>query len=214
MKRLILFLTICFTCIAPALADSPITSTPIYTAYTDIPLVAKAAKENAVLDDEMLAFLANAQMPIDQKVALCSALGWGMKGKAKKFTDYLKKQRGWTNADAKNMSADEMLCLSYLMALDDYFNVDLSLELASKALAKNKSSYTFNMIFALIKAQKQFDSNWCKVFLTVAAVERNKALKQDLRNKAVDIIFDYINLYQDSCKGAKAAKNSIIPMRG
>ncbi len=214
MKHLILLSAVWLSAFANAHADSPLTSTPIHGAYMDVPIVAQAAQEGAVFTEAMMAFLADAQKPIDQKVALCSALGWGMKGKAKKFTEYLKKQRGWTSDNAKNMSGDEMLCLSYLMALDDYNNVDLPLALAGKALAKNKSSYTYHIIHALIKAQKQFDSNWCKVFTTVAAVERNKSLQQDLRSQAVNIVFEYINLYQESCTGGKGRQNPPIPMRG
>lgn len=211
MKKHLLFLLALIAFSSAVWADSPITSTPIHEAYQDIGIVAKASAENAKFDADMLAFLSDAAKPIDQKVALCSALGWQMKGKAKLFSDHLSKRSGW---DPKKMSGDEMLVLSYLMALDDYNNMDLPLALASKALAKNKQSYTFRMIHALILAQKQFDSNWCKVFTTVAAVERNKSLKQDLRDGAVNIIFDYINLYQDSCKGGKGVKNPPVLMRG
>jgi len=210
MQKTILFILALTAFRSIALADSPITSTPIHEAYQDIGLVAKASAENAVFDTDMLAFLADAAKPIDQKVALCSALGWQMKGKAKRFSDHLSKRPNW---NPKQMSGDEMLVLSYLMALDDYNNMDLPLALVSKALARNKQSYTYRMIHALILAQKQFDSNWCKVFTTVAAVERNKSFRQDLRNQAVNIIFDYINLYQESCEGAKGAKNPPVKMR-
>lgn len=210
MQKYLLFIVALLAFSSAAFADSPITSTPVHEAYQDIGIVAKASGEKAIFDADMLAFLADATKPIDQKVALCSALGWQMKGKAKRFSDYLSKRPGW---DSKKMSGDEMLVLSYLTALDDYNNMDLPLALASKALAKNKQSYTFRMIHALILAQKQFDSNWCKVFTTVAAVERSKGLWQDLRDQAVNIIFDYINLYQESCKGGKSAKNPPVPMR-
>jgi hypothetical protein len=211
MQKTILFILALTAFRSIALADSPITSTPIHEAYQDIGLVAKASAEKAVFDADMLAFLADADKPIDQKVALCSALGWQMKGKAKRFSDHLSKRPNW---NPKQMSGDEMLVLSYLMALDDYNNMDLPLALASKALARNKQSYTYRMIHALILAQKQFDSSWCKLFTTVAAVERNKSLRQDLRNQAVNIIFDYINLYQENCKGSKGVKNPPVPMRG
>lgn len=210
MKKIVLLLLVLPALRSVVLADSPITSTPIHEAYQDIGIVAKASAEKAVFDDSMLAFLADAAQPIDQKVALCSALGWQMKGKSKRFSDHLSKRPNWR---PQQMSGDEMLVMSYLMALDDYNNMDLPLALATKALARNKQSYTFRMIHALILAQKQFDTSWCKLFITVAAVERNKNLRQDLRNRAVNIIFDYINLYQESCEGPKGVKNPKVPMR-
>ena len=210
MQKTILFILALTAFRSIVLADSPITSTPIHEAYQDIGIVAKASAEKAVFDADMLAFLADAAKPIDQKIALCSALGWQMKGKSKRFSDHLSKRSNWS---PKQMSGDEMLVLSYLMALDDYNNMDLPLALASKALARNKQSYTYRMIHALILAQKQFDSNWCKVFTTVASVERQKGLRQDLRNQAINIIFDYINLYQESCEGAKGVKNPPVKMR-
>lgn len=210
MQKTILFILALTAFRSIVLADSPITSTPIHEAYQDIGLVVKASAEKAVFDADMLAFLVDAVKPIDQKIALCSALGWQMKGKSKRFSDHLSKRPNWS---PKQMSGDEMLVLSYLMALDDYNNMDLPLALASKALARNKQSYTYRMIHALILAQKQFDSSWCKVFTTVASVERQKGLRQDLRNQAINIIFDYINLYQESCEGTKGVKNPPVKMR-
>ena len=45
-------------------ADSPLTSTPIYMGYMDIPLIRKADKSNGIITDEQLHFLTEKHNPI------------------------------------------------------------------------------------------------------------------------------------------------------
>jgi len=47
----------------------------------------------------------------------------------------------------------ELLCLAYLKAMDNYFEVEEALVLAKKARSKKPGSCTFNIITALIEAQ-------------------------------------------------------------
>ena len=61
-------------------------------------------------------------------------------------------------------------------------------------------SYTFNIITALIKAQKAFDTDWCKVYILTDNVRKDKSLIGDMDIKAIAIIFDYMDLYKEDCK--------------
>lgn len=55
-------------------ADSPITSTDFYRAYTDVSIV-KTAKEKGVMDKEIANYLHSSKNPIDVKAAVINALG-------------------------------------------------------------------------------------------------------------------------------------------
>jgi hypothetical protein len=84
--------------------------------------------------------------------------------------------------------------------MDNYFDVQDALEIAEKALSKNKKSYTFNIITALIRAQNVFDKDWCAVYKCTDSVRKNKKLKLDIKKTALDIIFGYMDLYKDACE--------------
>lgn len=56
------------------------------------------------------------------------------------------------------------------------------------------------MICSLIEAQKALDSDWCTVYSIMDDVRKNESLKKDIKPEAVEIIFNYIDLYKDYCK--------------
>ena len=206
MKRVNTFLFI-FTVLnlSVSRADSPITSTPISEAYKDIPMVPKAVKAG-VLTDEIAAFLLNEDLPIDQKIAVINALSFDFNGKqnAVLFREHLAKKYKTSVKYLKVdiISGDEQLCLGYLTIMDDYFFPDEAITILEKAVDKNPMSYTYNIIFALARAQKVMNSisAWCKVWKYAEEVENNKDLKRDMREGAVKIIMDYMILYKGSCK--------------
>jgi len=193
---------------APRLrADSPLTSTDFYGAYLDIPLV-KEARDAGVLNDKMCAYLADPKNPIDAKAALINALGWDSDGKenSKIYVQYLAKLRNIdTNKELDDMGklfkGDDYFCAGYLLALDDYFNVENALPFMELAVQNNPTSYTVSIIRALIRAQIAMDdmSNWCGVWKEADAVYQNKGLKLDLREKGRKAIYDYMVLYKAEC---------------
>jgi hypothetical protein len=189
------------------LADSPITSTDIYKAYESSPIVIEAKKAKGILNKKLMNYLIDEKNPIDKKIALISAISWDINGRnnSKKFFEFLKKKRGYKNKKdfLKRGKPYELLSMAYLRAMDDYFKVDEALIYANKALEKKPDSYTYNIIQALIKAQKEMDNNWCNVFLATDNVRKNKTLKKDLNKKATEIIFKYMDLYKDSCEEKK-----------
>jgi hypothetical protein len=62
-----------------ARADSPVTSTPIADAYSDVPMVG-AARTGAMTP--AIADFLYSSAPIDQKAAVVNALGWSTDGKS------------------------------------------------------------------------------------------------------------------------------------
>lgn len=194
-------------------ADSPITSTNFYEVYLHHELV-KEAQESGELSMAMAKFLSSKakEDSIQLKVALINALSWDIDGKknADVYWSFLEKKYGYRKLPTEKLSGDELLCLSYLKIMDDYNSAKEPLHLVSMALKKQPESYTYQMISALINAQNTFlngvyPHGWCKVYQIVAKVEKDKNLVRDFKPEASEIIFDYINIYEEYCEGIEEA---------
>lgn len=204
-KAFFLTALICYLSSALSLADSPLTSTNFSKAYIDEPIVITASKTNGKLTNVLIEYLALETNPVDIKMAIINELGWDFKGKrnAERFIKYLKKEKGYSSEVVflKNGTSCELLIVGYLRAMDNYFEVDDALRFSGHALEKNPHSYTYAIIHALIKAQKELGNDWCQVFTITDAVRDDSTLVMDLRKEANDIIFDYIEPYGAYCEG-------------
>ncbi len=196
-------LLIFFTLNINLIADSPLTSTNFSRAYQNENIIVNALKVNGKLSKELLNYLVDENNPIDVKMALINALGWDFNGQtnSQKFLKYLLKIKGYSSVSdfMKNGSSDDLLCLGYLRAMDNYFDVDEALSYVEIALSKNPTSYTYNIISGLIKAQQLLDKDRCKLYNSMDIIRHNTSLDTDMREGAVNIIFEYIDLYKDSC---------------
>ena len=204
MKIKVLFTVVAiFLFISFALADSPLTSTDFSEAYKDTSIIIEISKAGGEFSLKYMDYLADENNPIDLKMALINKIGWNISGKSNSiaYLNYLIKRKGYANKQdfIDNGSGHELLCMAYLKALDDYFNVDEAIIYANAALERNSRSYTFNIIAALIKAQKAMDGNWCDVYKLTNNVRSNKKLKMDMKKEAIDIIFEYMDIYKDNC---------------
>lgn len=177
-------------------ADSPITSTSFSKAYSDIPMVVIAENAGGEITEEIMKFLSG-KKPIDQKMAVINALSWSFDGQ--KNYDVFKKYLNEHGMKKGKRKAQNLLSLAYLKAMDNYFACEEALAIAVQALKLNPKSYTFNIIHGLIKAQVDFDSSWCELFKSVDSVRNNDKLKMDMRPDAINIIFEYMDLYKDEC---------------
>ncbi len=203
MKKISLLILIAFLTIGNSFADSPLTSTHIADAYQDNDYIKVAKIANGELTPEIIENLTNTNIPIDIKMAIINELGWQINGKKNFdiFTDYLvEKNLIKSKNNYKDASGDILLCMAYLKAMDDYFEVKDAIKLAELALKKSPKSYTFNIITALIKAQDMMDDDWCHVYHLTDDVRRNSSLKSDMDQKAIDIIFLYMDAYGNYCK--------------
>ena len=182
-------------------ADSPITSTPFSQAYADSKIVQLASNTNGWLTIELMNYLNESMHPIELKIAIINELSWGsMYNNVEPFYEYLKEKNNYKDIDdfLDNASAEILICMAYLKALDDYFDVDEAIVYAKKAKSKNSESYTINIISALIEAQKAMDSDWGEVYSFVNKVRMNQSLNRDMKQEAIDIIFEYMDLYKDN----------------
>jgi len=182
------------------LAGSPLTSTNIHEAYKDSAIIQLALKTEGKLTFALMNYLSDTKKPIELKIALINALGWDFNGKNNStlFYEYLKENQNLK--DINETSADILICYAYLKALDNYFDVDDAIKFAQKAKLKKKNSYTINIICALIEAQKAMGSDWCEVYNLTNNVRINDALQIDMKEDAIKIIFEYMDLYKDYCK--------------
>ncbi len=201
-KYLILLSIFLITC-KTLYADSPLTSTDFCKAYQNEKIVIRAAATDGVLTKQLIKFLLAPKKPIAVKMSVINQLGWSFDGKqnASIFFDYLQEHKGYKGKDdlLKNAGATELLCMAYLKAMDNYFEVDEAIVYAENAVSKNPKSFTYNIICALIKAQRAMDDDWCTVFKLTDRVRKDRLLRMDMNQEAVNIIFEYMNLYQDEC---------------
>lgn len=184
-------------------ADSPITATDFYEAYKDVKMVQRAHLEG-VMGVEIAEYLSSPENPIDHKAAVINALSWRFEGKnnAELYTYYLGLlyHMSITELDTDFLSADEIFCLGYLIAMDDYFHPENAIVLLEEAQKMMKDSFTVSMVLALVKAQIAFEQDWCEAWKIIEQVLQNADLKQDLRPEAKKIIVNYMILYREYCK--------------
>lgn len=184
-------------------ADSPITSTDFYKAYLDVKMVQRAHLEG-VMGVEIAEFLSSPENPLDVKAAVINALSWRFEGKnnAELYTYYLGLLYHMSVIELNTdfLSADEIFCLGYLIAMDDYFHPENAILLLEEAYKAVKDSFTVSMVLALANAQMTFEQDWCEAWRITESVLKNTDLKQDLRPEAKKIIVDYMILYREYCK--------------
>lgn len=164
----------------------------------------ETARKNAVLSEEMVRFLLDDSKTLGARVALINALSWDFNGKqnAAVFEEaLLKKYRLKELSEQYDvLEADDLTCLSYLKAMDNYFEVGEAYQIIQTAKKKAPRSYAVQMIAALIESQHHtvgFD--WCEVYLTCMIARQDPTVDKDLKEEAVDAIFNYIDIYKGSC---------------
>ncbi|MBV7276709.1 cell wall-binding repeat-containing protein [Clostridium sp. PL3] len=177
-------------------ADSPLTSTNFYKAYTDVNIV-KKAEEKGIINQEIANYLHSSTNPIDVKAAVINALGWNFDGKsnAKSYVSLIY-SKDIDKLDMQSLSGDELFCISYMMALDNYFDVNKAESLMEKAYEKNRTSFTIAIVRSIIKGQASMSGDWGMVWTNTESVLNDKTLVKEMRQGAIDIIVEYMKLYE------------------
>ena len=191
-------------------ADSPLTSTDFYKAYMDVPLVQKALNSKGKITNEMLEYIYEETNPLEIKLALINAVGWkfeGLKNSRKLFAYIMKKKKykvdflGKQRAFYANATSDELICYSYMKALDNYFDVSDALDVASLALKKSPKSFAVNMIYNLIKAQGLISyGETCYAKKMFNPLKNNPNLIVDMKIESMPFVFEYMDDIGKDCK--------------
>ena len=203
MRNVVLSLFLLLGVVFKSQADSPLTSTYFAETYNDEDIVNQALLAKGQLTTLLMDYLINESNPIAVKLAVINALGWQYEGKnnCATFLKYLGKKKKMKTPEKvlKKGSAHIIICMAYLKAMDDYFDVREAAKWSKVAQEKDPRSYSLNLIAAVIQAQVAFDTDWCQVFQLTDAVRNNTNLEVDMRDQSAAIIFNYMDLYQSSC---------------
>ena len=202
MKRLFIICIFFVSCCMLSWADSPLTSTNFSDAYADEPMVVMADEHGLGdrIPAELLSFLADKKAPVDVRLAVVNRLTWFSEtNDFTQFENYLikrfKAKDRWKLQ--KKLDASTLAVYAYAMAVSNRYDLQEASDLVHHAVEKDKEhSFSVAMACALIEAQIHFDNNWSMIYPTVAAVVNDGTLKRDMRQKAIDIIMEYIGLYE------------------
>ncbi|MDG0810399.1 copper amine oxidase N-terminal domain-containing protein [Cohnella rhizosphaerae] len=195
-------------------ADSPVTSTDFYKAYTDEPIVQKALQAGG-MTAELATYLADESSPLALRAAVINALGWETEP-TQRAEAYAKQAYGKSLAALKQseLRGDERFVIGYLLAMDDYLDTRVAEQWLEGARQLLPDSFTAALIHAIVKAQEEMkDAGWPQVWKTVADVAFDPGLKMDMRPKAAEIIIDYMVTYSDKRVINPFAEQSRLTLR-
>ncbi len=203
-----LFLMFLCLLIVPSLAyaDSPVTSTPFSNAYLDQPIVERA-KDAGQMTKEIAEYLKDSDNPLTIKAAVINALYNQMEWSEKNYADTYAKyvyNKFVQELDMNTLSGEELYCLGYLTLLDHYMTPQKAIPYLEAALNKKPDSFTVSMTLAIARGQESWSDIWS---LTTAVLE-DLTLKQDMKPEAVEIIFNYLSLYQDAAEQSEQLEQS------
>ena len=205
MKRLIVALMLTMTW-ALSWADSPLTSCDFAQAYSDHPMVQLASSlgEGGEVDlpVTLLSFITDEKQPIAIRLAVVNAIGWNFEGKnsGKQIREYLMNRYKVKDEKklVKKLDASTLSVYAYAKAMSNYFVVKDAQELAHEAVKRDRiNSFSIAFIASLIDAQDYLDSDWAMVYKVVDDVVKDGSLRLDMRQEAIDIVMEYINLYKE-----------------
>jgi hypothetical protein len=226
MKKIITI--VCSALLAlSATADSPLTSIFIAMAYNDVPTIGtimeqriSTGNDNIALTAMHISFLDDANNPLDQKIALINALGWGDATNTEIYIQHLMKKYNLTHStfdsllvfreyqeidmwqEGKVMNNHDLLSLSYIQVMGDYFNPLVVGNLVDYAYSKMEDSQAAACIVGLVLSQFMLDIDWCGVYQGFDVVRYGTFNRDIMRPAAMQAINEYIDLYAESCNEA------------
>ncbi|MCF0206115.1 MAG: hypothetical protein HUK15_01685, partial [Bacteroidales bacterium] len=126
MKKFLFALALIFSVFCNAKADSPLTSTDFWRAYSNEEIIIRINADD-ISSNEILNYLVNKKNPVAVKMAVVNRMGWDIEGMSRAewlYTYAAGYYKVTTFEDfCKKAPADVLLCYAYLLAMDDYFNV-------------------------------------------------------------------------------------------
>lgn len=194
-------------------ADNPINSTTFSEVYQDVEIIQKAKRCNGIINDTIMDFLVSERKNFDVCFAIVSELGWQIRGKNNHdiFIRYLEEKfsvsYNMREEFLKKVPFQTIMVIAYMKVMDDYFSLEEAQE-ADELMSyvferkrKVRKSYACNILSGIIESHVYFRlGDWCSVFKATNKIKSIKRLKSDIRKDAIDIIYGYLDNYQDSCE--------------
>ena len=205
-------------------ADSPLSSCYFAPAYREVPEIAammanESQTEDALLLDALTSvFILDAKRPLDVRLAMVNAAGFGQSTNVELIVQYVALKYGVDAADWKRevtagtwvtlskkcemagVSSEDMLVMAYVSAMAEYMNPRCALPFAAKAGMALKENETQAWITQLIMAQMIMEVDPCEVFVLFAELPKKALTEGRLREEAKRRIMDYIGLFEDACR--------------
>ncbi len=187
------------------LTQTPITNTPFYKAYEDDFHIVSVANQKGVLDKDILFYLTSDKISNDLKAAIINAISFDIIGKdnTKVFLDYLALLHNIPRKDVISsdlLSASEIMCIGYLLIMDDYFNTTDAFYMMEKAFLKNSSDYTINVLYRLLEAHDRYIEDPCSALHYLDYFPSKKTYNDYLLPEAEKIIMDYFENLKVKCR--------------
>lgn len=199
---LVLLLVTCLPTLS--FADSPVTSTPIYQAYLDQPIV-QDAQETGAMTQHMADYLKNPEHPLDIKAAVINALyhqgTWDTRNYAEVYAK-LVYQKELAQLKLDQLQGDDLFNLGYLLLLDNYTEPTKALTYLEKAQDQDPQSFTRSVILALAQAQGALldQDPASDPWLIARPILENAQLNPDMKAEALEIIRNYMKLYDQTAE--------------
>ncbi len=205
MKKFKSFLLVAMLSIAfnVLFAASPLIKASFYKAYQSDEMV-QYAEKLVMIDGKVAFYLMDESISLGNKAAVINALQWNEKSKTNLDTYKMFLGRkygvGYESLDLVKLSGDELLCLGYMMLLDENVNLDDSRGILELAIEINTTSYITNLIYALASAQIHLDdSQDCEAYTVCNSVRTNAAFAKDINDQAIGMIFQEVDAYKSAC---------------
>lgn len=184
-------------------AASPLIKASFYEAYQSNEIVQHIEK-HGMLDGKVAAFLMDENNFLGEKAAVINALPWDEKNKESvdTYKMYLGRKYGVGYKDLKltDLSGDELLCLGYMMLLDENIEIAEAQGVLESAIEKNTQSYVTNLIYALTSAQIHLnDRQNCDAWTICNSIRTNAAFTKDINDQAISLIYQEVDVYKSSC---------------
>lgn len=192
---------------ASAKADSPLTATPFYVAYQDLSIVREASTKQ-MMNQTIADYLENSNNPIDVKAAVINAL-CNPNGSRTNAQDYCRLiyHKTLEELGTDQLSGDQLFCIGYLLALDQYDAPLPALNYLKLAEKKIDNSFTVSIIRAITEAMAPAKGLW----EYIEPVIKDSTLTADMRQDGVNQILDYMATYESSNK-LMVSKNYVMIM--
>jgi len=176
----------------------------------DVPMVQEASLSKGRITNEMMEYIDDDTNPLEIKLAIINAIGWDHKGMMVSkmyFMFVMNKKKYQTDFGGEffafkwNATRDELICYSYMKALDNYFDVVDAFEMAGEAVRKYPDSFAVNMIYNLIKSQGLTAfGEYCYASKLILTLKDNPKLKMDMRKESMIYVFEYMTSVSVNCK--------------
>ena len=205
MKKLssvLIAVLITFTC-SSIFAASPLIKASFYEAYQFNETV-QYAESQGVVDGKIAFYLMDENINLGEKAAVINALKWNEKSTANADTYkmFLGRKYGvaYESLELTSLTGDELLCLGYIMLLDENKNISETIVVLEMATEKNTKSYITNLIYALAKAQMHLNDGLdCDAWTVCNTVRANSSLSKDINDQAINLIFQEVDAYKSAC---------------